>query len=78
MIYRVQAAHVIRSVTLSFVSVYVPAFLLTHGYSLRETILFFAAYHGVGLVAVFTLVVPMLRKWGMVATIRWYYPLAHA
>lgn len=75
MIYRVQAAHVIRSVALSFVSVYVPAFLLTHGFSLRDTILFFAAYHGVGLVAVFVLVVPMLRKWGMVATIRWYYPL---
>lgn len=75
MIYRVQAAHVIRSVALSFVSVYVPAFLLTHGYSLRETILFFVVYHGVGLMAVFTVVVPMLRRWGMVTTIRWYYPL---
>lgn len=61
MIYRVQAAHVIRSVALSFVSVYVPAFLLTNGYSLRETILFFVVYHGVGLMAVFTVVVPMLE-----------------
>lgn len=75
MIYRVQTAHVLRSVALSFVSVYVPAFLLTHGYSLRGTILFFIVFHGVGLVAVFALVVPMLRKWGMVTIIRWYYPL---
>lgn len=75
MIYRVQTAHVIRSVALSFVSVYVPAFLLTHGFSLRETVLFFVAYHGIGLIAVFVVVIPMLRKWGLVATIRWYYPL---
>lgn len=75
MIYRVQAAHVIRSVALSFVSIYVPAFLLTHGFSLRETIMFFAVYHGVGLCAVFVLIVPMLRKWGMVKTLRWHYPL---
>ncbi len=75
MIYRVQAAHVLRSVALSFVSVYVPAFLLTHGYSLRETVLFFVAYHGIGLISVFLLVVPMLRKYGMVTTLRWHYPL---
>lgn len=75
MIYRVQVAHIIRSVALSFVSIYVPAFLLTHGFSLRETIVFFAVYHGVGLCAVFVLIVPMLRKWGMVKTLRWYYPL---
>lgn len=75
MIYRVQASHVIRSVALSFVSIYVPAFLLTHGFSLRETIMFFAVYHGVGLIAVFVLIVPMLRKWGMVKTLRWHYPL---
>ena len=75
MIYRVQAAHVIRSVALSFVSIYVPAFLLTHGFSLRETIMFFAVYHSVGLCAVFVLIVPMLRKWGMVKTLRWHYPL---
>ena len=74
MIYRVQTAHVIRSVALSFVSVYVPAFLLTHGFSLRETVLFFVAYHGIGLIAVFVVVIPMLRKWGLVATIRWYSP----
>ena len=52
-----------------------PAFLLTHGFSLRETVLFFVAYHGIGLIAVFVVVIPMLRKWGLVATIRWYYPL---
>jgi hypothetical protein len=75
MIYRVQATRVLRSVALSFVSIYVPVFLLTHGFSLRETILFFVVLHGVGLLAVFVLVVPMIRKWGMVRAIRWHFPL---
>lgn len=75
MIHRVQTAHVLRSIALSFVSVYVPAFLLTHGYSLEETILFYALSHGIGLLAVFVLIVPMLRRWGMVTTMRLHYPL---
>lgn len=74
-IYRVQTAHVLRSIALSFVSVYIPAFLLTHGYSLQETILFYTLLHGVGLITVFILVVPMLKRFGMVITIRAYYPL---
>ena len=75
MIYRVQAAHVLRSIALSFVSVYVPAFLLTHGYSLRETIFFYVILHGVGLLSVFVLIVPLLRRFGMVRTLRLHYPL---
>lgn len=75
LIYRVQAAHVLRSIALSFVSVYVPAYLLTHGYSLQETILYYAVLHAVGLVAVFILVVPLLGRFGMVTTLRLHYPL---
>ncbi len=78
LIYRVQTAHVLRSIALSFVSVYVPAFLLTHGYSLKETIFFYAVLHTVGLIAVFILIVPMLRRWGMVTTMRLHYPLQMA
>lgn len=75
LIYRVQATHVLRSIALSFVSVYVPAFLLTHGYSFKETILFYTVLHAIGLIAVFVLIVPLLRRWGMVTVMRLHYPL---
>ncbi len=73
--YRIQTAHVLRSVSLSLVSVYVPAFLLTHGFSLEDVLLFFVLYHGIGLSAVFLAIVPLMRKCGIVKTIRGYFPL---
>lgn len=74
-IHRVQLSHALRSVALSFVGVYVPIFLLTHGFSLVETILFFVVLHVVGLV--FGLVVcPFLMSWyGLTWTLRLSYPL---
>lgn len=43
-IHRIQLAHTLHSVALSFVGVYVPIFLLTHGFSLADMIIFFVVF----------------------------------
>lgn len=74
-IHRIQASNTLRSVALSIVGVYIPAFLLTRGFSLSETIGFYVVLHAVGLAAVFLIVVPLLRTLGLVGTIKLYVPL---
>lgn len=69
-IHRVQVAHALRSVALSFVSVYVPIFLLSHGSGLQEVILFYVAFHLFGLAAGLFLVVPSMRRYGLTRTLR--------
>lgn len=73
-IHRIQLAHSLHSVALSFVGIYVPIFLLTHGFSLAETILFFVAFHLVGL-AVGLMACPwLMERFGLAQTLRLSYP----
>lgn len=74
-IHRIQLAHSLRSVALSFVGVYVPIFLLVHGFSLSSTILFFVVFHVVGL-AVGLLICPwLMERFGLAQTLRLSYPV---
>lgn len=74
-IHRVQAAHALTSVALSFVNIYIPAFLLTHGFSLAGTIRFYVAFHAIGLLVAFHFCPWSMRKFGLVSTLRFSYPL---
>ena len=47
-IYRIHVSHTLHNVALSVISVYIPIFLLTQGFSLSKTVLFFIAFHSVG------------------------------
>ncbi len=74
-IYRIHLSHTLHNVALSVVSVYIPIFLLTLGFSLTKTIAFFATYHVAGLL--FTLMVCpyLVRRWGLVRLLKLYYPI---
>ncbi len=72
-IHRIQLAHTLRSVALSFVGVYVPIFLLTHGFSLSDTIIFFVVFHAFGLAFGLTMCPLAMRRWGMTQTLRASY-----
>jgi hypothetical protein len=72
-IHRVQVARALHSVALPFVSVYVPIFLLSHGYALSEAIGFHVAFHLFGLVAALFLVVPSMRRYGPIGTPRFSF-----
>ncbi|NTW14418.1 MAG: MFS transporter [Candidatus Moranbacteria bacterium] len=72
---RVQAAHALTSVVLSFVNIYIPAFLLTHGFTLSGTILFFVVFHAVGLPVGLLFCPWSMRRFGLVPTLRFSYPL---
>jgi MFS family permease len=74
-IHRVQLAHALHSVALSFVGIYVPVFLLTHGFSLIGTIFFFIIFHLIGLALGLTLCPFLMRRWGLVQTLRLSYPI---
>ncbi|MDH4330829.1 MAG: hypothetical protein OEV93_04725 [Candidatus Moranbacteria bacterium] len=74
-IHRINVAHTIRSVALSFISIYVPVYLLTLGYSLSQIILFYAVFHLSGLVFTFLIINPLIQKWGILRTFKVYYPL---
>jgi len=75
-IHRVQVAHALHSVALSFVSVYVPIFLLSHGYALSEAIYFYVIFHACGLLAALFLVVPSMRRYGPIRTLRFSFALS--
>lgn len=72
-IHRIQLAHTLRSVALSFVGVYVPIFLLTHGFSLTDTILFFVVFHVFGLAIGLMLCPLTMRRWGLTQTLQASY-----
>ena len=72
---RVYVAHTINTVALSIISIYVPAYLLTHGYSLLAVIGFFAISHTGGLLYVLTVFPVIIKKWGLLRSFQLYYPL---
>jgi MFS family permease len=73
-IHRIQLAHSLHSVALSFVGVYVPIFLLTHGFSLIETIFFFVTLHLSGLAVGLTICPWLMKRFGLAQTLRLSYP----
>lgn len=73
-IYRVHSAQTLRSVALSVVSIYVPIYLLTLGYTLSEVIFFYAILHSFGLLVTFAVVTRLINRFGTLFTIKWYYP----
>ena len=66
-------SHTLRSVALSFVSVYIPIFLLVQGKSLPEVIVFYMIFHGMGLVATLTVLPWVFGRFGLVRSIQLYF-----
>ncbi len=71
---RVLVAHIMRSIALSMVSVYIPVLLLEGGQSLSSVILFYGLAHLSGLFAVFLVIVPLIQRIGAVKVFKLYYP----
>jgi hypothetical protein len=74
-IQKVNISHTINRVALSFINVYVPAFLLTLGFSLSEVIFYFAVSHVTGLLVTLFLYVPLMKKIGIITLFKLNYPL---
>ena len=74
-IYRVNVSHTLNSVATSIIGVYVPIFLLVHGFSLSQTIVFFMTLHCAGALFAVTIIPSLIRKWGLISTFKLYYPL---
>lgn len=74
-IYRIYSAHTIRSIALSFVSIYVPIYLLVHGYDVKGVVMFFVVFHGFGLLYALGVVTPLMQRIGLVRIFKWYFPL---
>lgn len=71
----VYIAHTINSVAGSIIGVYIPAYLLTLGFPLSRVILFFVISHGIGLLFLLFVLIPLMKKWGLLNTFKLYYPL---
>ncbi|MFA5986298.1 MAG: hypothetical protein WC819_03050 [Parcubacteria group bacterium] len=74
-IYRIHIAHTIRSIALSFVSIYVPVYLLTIGNTLTDVVVFYAIFHGFGLLFTLFVISPLIQKIGLVRIFQLYYPM---
>ncbi len=74
-IYRIHVLHSLRGFASSIISVYVPIFLLTLGYSLSKVIIFFIVFHITGLLFTIFVCPILIRKLGPVRLIKIYYPL---
>lgn len=74
-IYRIHIAHTIRSIALSFITIYAPVYILKLGYSLSEVIFFYIIFHCFGLFFTLFVISPLLQKFGLVRIFRFYYPL---
>jgi MFS family permease len=72
---RVLVAHIARGVALSMISVYVPVLLLESGQSLSFVIVFYCVAHVSGLLAALFVIVPLMRRYGVVHVFKLYYPL---
>ncbi|MEF3691993.1 MAG: hypothetical protein V3574_02990 [Candidatus Moraniibacteriota bacterium] len=77
-IYRIHIAHSIRSISLSFITIYAPIYLLRNGFSLEKTIHFYTIFHIFGLLVTLFFLVPMMKKIGLSRIFRLYYPLEMA
>lgn len=72
---KIYISNALRSVAMSLVSIYIPIYLLSLGYSLLETIFFYAVYHLAGLILAFAILIPFINKFGLIRTIKLHYPL---
>lgn len=72
---RIYVSHTLRNVALSVISVYIPIFLLTIGFSLSKTIAFFIVFHSAGLLFALLICPIMIRKWGLARMLKFYYPI---
>lgn len=73
-IHRIQLAHSLHSVALSFVGVYVPIFLLVHEFTIATTIIFFVVLHLIGLAIALSICPFVMKRLGLVQTLRLSYP----
>jgi hypothetical protein len=74
-IQRIYTAHTLNTLALSFISVYVPIYFLTLGYPLSKLIFYYTLVHISGLLFGLFLFVPLMRKIGIINTLKIYYPL---
>jgi MFS family permease len=66
---------VLNSVALSIVSIYVPAYLLSLGYSLEKVIIYYTLAPIFGLTLGLFFYVPLMKRFGLVNVFKFYYPL---
>ncbi len=74
-IHRIHIAHTLRAIALSVVSIYVPIYLLTLGYSLSEVIIFYMIFHISGLLFTLVIISPLINRYGLIRTLKLYYPI---
>ena len=74
-IQRVYLSHTLNAVALSVISVYVPAYLLSLGYSLERVVLYYAIAPIFGLLLGLFVYAPLMRKSGLVNVFKIHYPL---
>ena len=72
-IHRIQLAHSLHSVALSFVGVYVPIFLLVHNFTIDKTIIFFVVLHLTGLAIALFICPFVMKRLGLAQTLRLSY-----
>lgn len=72
---RVYTAHTINGFALSIISVYIPIYLLTLGYSLERVLLYFAIAAVIGLIIGLLVYVQVMQRVGVIRTFKLYYPL---
>ncbi len=73
-IYRVFVSHTIRGIALSCVSVYVPIYFLTRGYSLMEVVGYYALLHISGLIVALTIIPRLIERFGLIRVFKLNYP----
>lgn len=72
-IYRIYTAHTVRSIALSFVSVYVPIFFLSRGYALSQVIGYYVILHLSGLFFALFVIPRCIERFGILRTFKVNY-----
>lgn len=72
---RVYYAHTINNFALSIISVYIPVYLLTLGYSLERVVIYFTIAALFGLLVGLLVYVGLMQRLGVIRTFKIYYPL---
>lgn len=72
-IYRIYTTHTMRSIALSFVSVYVPIFFLSRGYSLSQVIGYYMVFHLSGLFFALFVIPQCIERFGILRTFKVNY-----
>jgi len=72
-IYRIQLAHALKAMALSFVGIYIPIYLFHLGYELVDVIYFYGIFHVVGLFFGLFGIVPLMRHWGLIKVFQLYF-----